>query len=346
MLQWRLNKKKNGEEIIETRREGPSVKLRYGWKCSSTEPLQAFNKPIILLVLFCVFGAIQGMIMVGFLSTSITQIEKEFGLSSEQIGTLKVVSCTASLITSLFFGISLLVLATGSFCFCVPKLIIRRYIPKKIAVSYSCNASIENTSEKTCRQTTNALYYVVFLIAMTIKGIGCVSFYTVGRSHISNIFSREDGAKYLGVYMALNQLGMSVGYFVSIPLLNIWVDVIPLPHHVPRNMWIGAWWIGFLEGAGRLVIIAIFTLGFPHEFPNTAYVNKVKAKLTDLVKNEKLTRKPFIISLKTVMINPTFIFTSLGTTFEQLVMLGFTLFLPKLHEIQFHFSLSFVERLY
>ncbi|KMQ96155.1 solute carrier organic anion transporter family member 4a1 [Lasius niger] len=115
------------------------------------------------------------------------------------------------------------------------------------------------------------------------------------------------------------------------------------------NVWIGAWWIGFLAAAVICFIIAVPVLAFPAALPGSEELAKDRVSEA----HEKSTRPPTAETgkvfskirelpraLTELLGNPAFFMLNLAGASEGLLIAGFAAFLPKLIENQFSVNAS------
>ena len=84
-------------------------------------------------------------------------------------------------------------------------------------------------------------------------------------------------------------------------------------------------------------------LGFPQEFKKTAKLRASKRELQDTVEEDPQLHsdwKSLWPATKSLLMNKTFMFITLSTTAESLATGGFSTFLPKFIENQFHVTSS------
>lgn len=108
------------------------------------------------------------------------------------------------------------------------------------------------------------------------------------------------------------------------------------------NVWVGAWWIGFIFMAFINVLIAFVLLGFPAELPG---VEELKLeRISEAHRGEATTggemksfstAKELPKALVSIMKNLPLTFLNLAGASEGLVVAGFAAFLPKVVENQF-----------
>lgn len=107
--------------------------------------------------------------------------------------------------------------------------------------------------------------------------------------------------------------------------------------------WVGAWWLGYLIGAGLLLLPVIPLLGFPKEFPDAEILRAHKKELEDTIEEDqdlKHDLKSVWPATKALFRNPPYIFISLASAAESLAIGGFSTFIPKFVQTQFHFTAS------
>ncbi|KAJ4435353.1 hypothetical protein ANN_17966 [Periplaneta americana] len=113
------------------------------------------------------------------------------------------------------------------------------------------------------------------------------------------------------------------------------------------NVWVGAWWIGFLLAAVMCALLAVPLLAFPPALPGAAALQAEKvseahgnSKTEAFSKIRELPR-----ALRSLIANPTFFFLNLAGASEGLLIAGFAAFLPKLIENQFSVNASWAALL-
>ncbi|XP_066601024.1 solute carrier organic anion transporter family member 4A1 [Prorops nasuta] len=364
------------EDLREEERKSED-KLKCGWFWFSPVYLQRFRTAKWALFWLCWAGAMQGMVVNGFVNVVITTIEKRFGLRSSQTGLIAGGYDIASFLLLVpvsylggrskaskprYIGIGVLVLGLGSLLFASPHY---------LAGSHRGNQQIENI----CRRTTNTstlpefcgdtteqtdsdpysgVYLTIFLIAQLLHGAGAAPFYTLGVTYLDENVSKKMSSVYLGIYYTMAIIGPALGYVVGGELLKLYTDFLLVdPSTIgltpDSNVWIGAWWIGFLAAAVICFIIAIPILAFPHALPGWEDLAKEKVseaheKATQASTSEsgvtfsKIRELPR--ALAELLGNPAFFMLNLAGASEGLLIAGFAAFLPKLIENQFSVSAS------
>ncbi|XP_078038216.1 organic anion transporting polypeptide 26F isoform X6 [Augochlora pura] len=116
-----------------------------------------------------------------------------------------------------------------------------------------------------------------------------------------------------------------------------------------NNVWVGAWWIGFLGTAVLSFIIAIPILAFPAALPGSEEL--AKERVSEAHEKPKQSASSETIeafskirelprALTELLGNPGFFMLNLAGASEGLLIAGFAAFLPKLIENQFNVSAS------
>ena len=100
---------------------------------------------------------------------------------------------------------------------------------------------------------------------------------------------------------------------------------------------IGAWWLGFILGGLLSILVSLPLIAFPHELPGTPEIRAEKQNCADHIEDSNMphTLKQLLPSLKSLLVNKTFVFLALAASFEGFAVGGFSTFLPKFVEAQF-----------
>lgn len=198
------------------------------------------------------------------------------------------------------------------------------------------------------------MYLTIFLVAQLLHGAGAAPFYTLGVTYLDENVSKKMSSVYLGIYYTMAIIGPALGYVIGGELLKIYTDFLTVDSTIigltpDNNVWIGAWWIGFLVAAVICFIIAIPVLAFPAALPGSEEL--AKDKISEA--HEKSTRSPTAETRKVfskirelpralteLLGNPAFFMLNLAGASEGLLIAGFAAFLPKLMENQFSVNAS------
>ncbi|KAK3594365.1 hypothetical protein CHS0354_014072 [Potamilus streckersoni] len=357
--------------------EEEEVNIPCGWGPFKPSICQRFRDPKWVLFWLCWAGAIQGMVVNGFVNVVISNIEKRYDLSSTESGT--VASCydiaSALLLIPVsyfgglgckprYLGIGVFVMGIGSFVFALPQFTTGLYEVNDSSLRLKCTSEVNGTSSE-C-DTSKATHIVsdykyVFFLGQLLHGAGAAPLYTLGVTYLDDNLPLRSSAFYVGIFYALAIVGPAIGYLAGGAFLDLYVDInrldsnsITLPKDNPR--YVGAWWIGFLLSGALAVIVAFPIAGFPTSLPGSAkfkaekeaevYHRKKKMKVSPSAvtpngpKKINLNCLKILKSVKVLLLNPTFMFLNLAAACEGNLLSGFATFTPKFIEAQFSLPAS------
>ena len=299
---------------------------------------------------------------IGSLPVSITSLEKRYGFSSVEAGSLGL-SFEIAIVLSVIFvsyfgershkplwlGVGLIIQGFGSFLFAVPHLIFGRYQEGLSLVHELCVAGTNDTSLDSDCAGAEYFAYAIFIAALFLVGIGAAPLFTIGTSFLDDIVRPKYVPLYMGVFFVTIVFGPVIGFFFGGVFLSIYVDVSVETSLTPDNAsWVGAWWIPFIITGFLSLLIAIPFLMFPRKLPNS---DEIKAeRMKEMAKviqggfkrcdsvQEKL--RAFPLHLKHLLLNPAYIFLclALGTMF--ILIIGQVDFAAKYIESQFSLTAS------
>ncbi|VDD89638.1 unnamed protein product [Enterobius vermicularis] len=334
---------------------------KFGYGIFKPKWLQLLNRAPFLLVALSLCAICQGSIVNGFISTSISSIEKRFSLSSTQSGIFSAfydVAIVIVLIPISYYGHKGIVIATGMVAVGAGSILL--VLPHFLAGNYSVGGKLKNDlcnlakNFELCDQSKdvlNKLWYAILLLSQLFIGIGAAPLFTIGISYMDENIAHSRTAIYLGVYMAVSTIGPALGFIAGGQLLKIWGDIGKTNYHLlgisgpsdPR--WYGAWWIGFVVVGILSIISAIPLYGFPKELPE-----KQKNRLKDIKQTHKdLDRQygksfsEYIKAVRSLLKNPTVLALVLMQTTEAFLMNGFITFIPKVFENLFNYTASYAS---
>ncbi|XP_020290846.1 solute carrier organic anion transporter family member 4A1 isoform X6 [Pseudomyrmex gracilis] len=366
----------------EIRKDNPgrtADNLKCGWFWFRPIYLQRFRTAKWALFWLCWAGAMQGMVVNGFVNVVITTIERRFGLKSSETGLIAGGYDIASFLLLVpvsylggrakaskprYIGVGVLVLGIGSMLFASPHYLAGPYRGgQQTKNTCQAAANVSSHSISSCAdqstvqvelQPYSGLYLTIFLVAQLLHGAGAAPFYTLGVTFLDENVTKKMSSVYLGIYYTMAIIGPALGYVVGGELLKIYTDFITIdPSTIGltpgSNIWVGAWWIGFLAAGVICFVIAIPILAFPAILPGSEELAKERVSEA----HEKPTRSSTAATgeafskirelpraLTELLGNPAFFMLNLAGASEGLLMAGFAAFLPKLIENQFSVSAS------
>ncbi|XP_018053910.1 PREDICTED: solute carrier organic anion transporter family member 4A1 isoform X1 [Atta colombica] len=352
--------------------------LKCGWFWFRPIYLQKFRTAKWALFWLCWAGAMQGMVVNGFVNVVITTIERRFGLKSSETGLIAGGYDIASFLLLIpvsylggrakaskprYIGIGVLVLGIGSLLFASPHYLAGPYrggqqtdnicqsVTNISSHSISC---MDQSTVQADLEPYSGVYLTIFLVAQLLHGAGAAPFYTLGVTYLDENVSKKMSSVYLGVYYTMAIIGPALGYVVGGELLKIYTDFLTVDSSTigltsDSNVWVGAWWIGFLAAAVICFVIAIPVLAFPAVLPGSEELAKDRVSEA----HEKSTRSSTAATgeafskirelpraMTELLGNPAFFMLNLAGASEGLLIAGFAAFLPKLIENQFSVSAS------
>ncbi|XP_058810314.1 solute carrier organic anion transporter family member 4A1 isoform X2 [Phymastichus coffea] len=338
--------------------------------------LQKFRSAKWALFWLCWAGAMQGMIVNGFINVVITTIEKRFGFRSSQTGLIAGGYDIASFLLLIpvsylggrsssskpsYIGVGVLVLAVGSLLFASPHYLASSYRgadqPENTCGSSSNSSARSDASPRAELEPCTGLYLAMFFVAQLLHGAGAAPFYTLGVTYLDENVSKKMSSVYLGIYYTMAVIGPALGYVVGGQLLKLHADFLRVdPAQIgltpDSDVWIGAWWIGFLAGALICLAVAFPILAFPAILPGSEDLAKERVSEAHEKSSHnsgaseafsKIRELPR--ALTELLGNPAFFMLNLAGASEGLLVAGFAAFLPKLIENQFSVSASLAAML-
>ncbi|NWR92091.1 SO2B1 protein, partial [Furnarius figulus] len=238
------------------------------------------------------------LLVSGYLKSSISTIERRYGLSSKTLGLLasfNEVGNTLLIVFISYFGSRVhrprfigsgaILVSLAGFLMALPHFITGPYeYDQSVASTFSnitdlCHprdsGSWANLSNATCtRRATRENHEVllVMFMAQTLLGIGGVPIQPFGISYIDDFASERNSPLYLGILFSVTVIGPGVAFMLGSAMLRFYVDIdkvsrdeVQLTPDNPR--WVGAWWLGFLVAASLVALSAVPYFFFPREMP-------------------------------------------------------------------------------
>ncbi|XP_021915688.1 solute carrier organic anion transporter family member 4A1 isoform X3 [Zootermopsis nevadensis] len=360
-----------GCDVPSDKQRTPEVvedsEAKCGWCFFRPLFLQRYRTAKWVLFWLCWAGAVQGMVVNGFVNVVITTIERRFGLRSSQSGLVAGgydIASFACLIPVTYLGgrpgaskprwlgWGVLLMGIGSLVFTVPHFAVGPYRGTthhsstcQIFINTSTNTGDCSDFEEGSEHHANHMW--LFLVGQLLHGAGASPLYTLGVTFIDENVSKKMSSVYLGIYYTTAIIGPALGYVLGGQLLKIYtdhlsVDPTELGLTPNSNVWVGAWWIGFLLAAVMCTILAVPLLAFPPALPGAAALQAERvSEAHGNRKTEAFTKiKELPRALRSLIANPTFFFLNLAGASEGLLIAGFAAFLPKLIENQFSVNAS------
>jgi len=327
------------------------------------------------VILLCLAGALQGILVNGLINVVISSIEKRFGIRSTETGFIANSYDIASFLCLLpvsylggrgtgtkpvWIAGGLVIMGLGSLLFSLPHFTSTSSYQADEQMTL-CNVTKQCKEEQ---ETSDNRYKFVFMMAQFLHGAGAAPLYTLGVTYIDENIGASSSAFFLGIFYTMAIVGPAIGYSVGGQFLNIHTDF----HDnitVDDPSWVGAWWLGFVIcGISALLLacpIALLPAAIPgmkepsgdqvcrsrinsrnSSFRSSVRLKSIQKKDLDLTAGTGPlpVGKELLSALVILGTNPTFIFVSLAGASEGFLMTGLSTFLPKLIQNQFSLTAS------
>lgn len=252
----------------------------------------------------------------GYLKSSISTVEKRFGLSSQSSGLLAAfneVGNTALIVFVSYFGSRVhrprligcgaVLVALAGLLMSLPHFISEPYrydhtSHEDLPQDFEASLCLPKTSgpapapfNGSCSSYTEAQHLAVvgiMFMAQTLLGVGAVPIQPFGISYIDDFAHNSNSPLYLGILFAVTMLGPGLAYGLGGLMLSLYVDIdrmpeggISLTSKDPR--WVGAWWLGFLISAGAVALAAIPYFFFPREMPKEKHELRFQTRILSII---------------------------------------------------------------
>lgn len=263
--------------------------------CADQERKTCSKNPFSSVKFFvCCHGLLQlsQLLVSGYLKSSISTIEKRFGLSSQMSGLVASFNEIGNVVLIVFvsyfgsrvhrprvIGCGALLVCIAGFIMSLPHFMVGPYeYDQSIASVYSnltdiCQldgtSRILNNSKcasHSIRGTTHVLSFL--FIGQFLLGVGGVPIQPFGISYIDDFASKRNSPLYLGILYAVTFMGPGVAFMLGSAMLQYYVDIDKIPSAdvvlTPKDpRWVGAWWMGFLVTASVVGLSALPYFFFP-----------------------------------------------------------------------------------
>ncbi|NWY46779.1 SO2B1 protein, partial [Sylvia atricapilla] len=243
------------------------------------------------------------LLVSGYLKSSISTIERRYGLSSQTSGLLASFNEVGNTLLIVFLsylgsrvhrprliGCRALLVSLAGFLMALPHFLTGPYRYDQSSCPFVTTGTFSNStdlcqrgalgpwanlSDGSCtphasRESHEVL--LVMFVAQALLGIGGVPIQPFGISYIDDFASERNSPLYLGILFSVTVIGPGVAFMLGSAMLRFYVDIdkvsaaeVQLTNKDPR--WVGAWWLGFLVAASLVALSALPYFFFPREMP-------------------------------------------------------------------------------
>ncbi|KAM8741427.1 solute carrier organic anion transporter family member 2B1 [Acanthopagrus schlegelii] len=248
------------------------------------------------------------LLVSGYMKSSISTIERRYGLSSQKSGLLAAfneVGNTVLIVFVSFFGSRVhrprfigcgaLLACLASLLMAMPHFLSGAYDYTDRISSPSDNSSglcqsestlVTSSSNQSCslqESPAQRVVYPLLLLGQLLLGIGAVPIQPFGISYIDDYASKKNSPLYLGILLAVTSIGPAFGFITGSFMLRFYVDFDKLSKDeielTPKDLrWVGAWWLGFLVASCLLFLAALPYLFFPRDMPKEDGADDVESR--------------------------------------------------------------------
>ncbi|XP_064639613.1 solute carrier organic anion transporter family member 74D-like [Lineus longissimus] len=317
----------------------------------------------------CLFALSHGVTFT-YLVSQVTTLEKQFGFSSRQSGLILSSYDWGFMMTAIFVGhyahrlhrpriiaasafivgIATMLLSLGHFMF---KEDLTDHTPAtdsyminaNTTVAYGSNetislCSVENISNSTTVCMTSSLLqnqaaFAVLVLCLAIAGAGPTAIWTLGMSYLDDNAEKEKASLYIGITFGVRMVAPVVGFFIGSIASAYPVSSRAAGFSPQSPSWVGAWWVGFLASGALSVLCTIPLLLVPKEII-PEYL-ETRERITRLMtRSQKVSMKGMPSVIWRLLKNPVYMPLALASAFQVASAHGYSIFLPKYIQTQFH----------
>ena len=257
-------------------------------------------------------------------------------------------------------------MGTGSLVFSLPHFIAEDYFSLDEVSKLSDNNSsskdlcFEDSTAKEEIRSKLSHYKWFFYIGQFLNGVGATPLTTLATPLLDDTVTKSSAPIFIGIFQTFFVVGPAMGYILGGSFLGIYVDfkmwTVDIPLKTSGQTWVGAWWIGFIISWIMSWLCAFAIFCYPALLQNNAPSsnnNQSSHRIDDYSngplkdkkdKHDKQIKKStnvlidILLSILSLLRNPTYLFISIGEAFDALSITGLSTFLPKFVEQQYGYT--------
>ncbi|XP_028322839.1 solute carrier organic anion transporter family member 2B1 isoform X1 [Gouania willdenowi] len=317
------------------------------------------------------------LLVSGCMKSSISTIERRYGLSSQRSGMLvsfNEVGNTVLIVFVSFFGSRVhrpRFIGGGALLACLASLMIAAPHFLSEAYDYTGRRSFSSdnssglcqsgssfaslSSNRTCTKQHSVghqMVYPLLVLGQLLLGIAAVPIQPFGISYIDDFASRKNSPLYLGILLAMTSIGPALGFITTSFVLRYFVDFNRLPADQIQLessdlRWVGAWWLGFLLTSALLFLTALPYFFFPRNMDkevDDGALQDADSKQQQTDPFRELTLPQFLKSFPRVALrtlkNPVYLLVVLAQVNLAALLSGLATFMAKFIEKQFSMTVA------
>ncbi|XP_072509653.1 solute carrier organic anion transporter family member 1A2 [Notamacropus eugenii] len=339
----------------------------------ATNQLKCISKiKMFLLALMCAY--VSKTLSGSFLNSILTQVERQFNLSTTLVGLINGSFEIGNLLLMVFvsyFGTKMhrpiliamgcMTMGIGCFLQSLPHFLMDPY-EYETTVSKTSNSSsndflcmrketqsftsIEDSSE--CTNEVKSSMWLYVLVGNIIRGIGETPIKPLGISYIEDFAKTESSPLYIGCLETGAIIGPLIGYLLGSFCVKMYVDIgsvntDELVITPADTRWVGAWWLGLLVCAGVNVLSGVPFLFLPKSLPKVE--KETNMSMIEEERNETKAEKrditiDFLPLMKSLFCNRIYVLFLVTSILQFNAFVIMFSFLPKYMEQQYGISAS------
>ena len=247
-----------------------------------------------------------------------------------------------------WIGIGCIIIGVGCIVFALPEFVFGEYEVGDASKGSRYPVCLEDDYEPDC-SGSNTGAYALFILGNVLIGIGASPIYLLGITFVDEISHPKRTPIYLALVFLASVVGPSLGYGLGGVFLSIYVDPwVETDLDETDPGWVGAWWIAFVMMGILSLLLSIPFLMFPRQLPNHKIIEKARSEeMANKRRYDPTSRstvksslKTFLIQIKNLFINPSFVFHTLYIAMASFAGFGLLAFFPHYIESQFHLKAS------